>query len=40
MSHTTKRWSVKENIKQSKSNFKFQVLNKNNEDNYKKIEQI
>ena len=32
-----KRWSVEENIKQLKSNFKFQVLNEHKEDNYQKI---
>ena len=32
-----KRWSVEENIKQFKSNFKFQVLNEHKEDNYQKI---
>lgn len=32
-----KRWSVEENIKQLKSNFKFQVLNEQKEDNYQKI---
>lgn len=32
-----KRWSVEENIKQIKSNFKFQVLNEHKEDNYHKI---
>ena len=32
-----KRWSVEENIKQFKSNFKFQVLNEYKEDNYQKI---
>lgn len=32
-----KRWSIEENIKQLKSNFKFQVLNEHKEDNYQKI---
>ena len=32
-----KRWSVEENIKQLKSNFKFQVLNEHKEDKYQKI---
>ena len=32
-----KRWSVEENIKQLKANFKFQVLNEHKEDNYNKI---
>ena len=32
-----KRWSVEENIKQFKSNFKFQVLNEHKEYNYQKI---
>jgi hypothetical protein len=32
-----KRWSVEESIKQLKSNFKFQVLNEQKEDNYQKI---
>jgi hypothetical protein len=33
----TERWSVEENIKQLKTNFKFQVLNEHKEDNYQKI---
>lgn len=32
-----KRWSVEENIKQLKSNFKFQVLNEHKEDKYQKV---
>ena len=32
-----KRWSVEENIKQLKTNFKFQILNEHKEDNYNKI---
>lgn len=32
-----KRWSIEENIKQFKSNFKFQILNEHKQDNYQKI---